>query len=234
MERIGILGARQIKAARAMLNWSQEDLADAARLSIATVRKLELGYISPRLSTTSVIRQAIEKAGVEFIEPEGVRLRPHDILSFDGQDGHRAFLDDIRQTIGKPGGDILLVETQEPFLLLGQEKNACQDLNNLLDANGTTTIKCLMTDMLSLPLSTPRLEFRFISRHYVDPMPCCIYGNKFAMVVSHTALGFKIIVMHSSCAAQASQKQFLSIWEKATTVSRDVYALPEKAQRKKA
>lgn len=43
--------ARQIKAARALLDWSQEDLAIRAALSIATIRKIESGALSPRDKT---------------------------------------------------------------------------------------------------------------------------------------------------------------------------------------
>jgi predicted transcriptional regulator len=59
--------AGQIKAARAFLDWSQEDLAIVTGLSLTTIRNLEMGYISPRNATTHVVRQAIENAGLEFI-----------------------------------------------------------------------------------------------------------------------------------------------------------------------
>jgi len=45
------INARQIKAARALLDWSQENLASASGLSIATIRKIESGHISPRDKT---------------------------------------------------------------------------------------------------------------------------------------------------------------------------------------
>jgi ribosome-binding protein aMBF1 (putative translation factor) len=48
-----IVNADQIRAARAYLNWSQEDLAAAAELSVATIRQIETGHISPRDKTIS-------------------------------------------------------------------------------------------------------------------------------------------------------------------------------------
>lgn len=76
MFQLKIIGARRIKAARALLNWSQDELAVAARLSIATIRKLEAGFVSPRGKTNDAVRGAFENAGLEFIEPEGVRFKP--------------------------------------------------------------------------------------------------------------------------------------------------------------
>ena len=71
----------QVKAARALLSWSQNDLAEASKISIPTIKRLEAvtGPIGGRSDTAASIRVALESAGVVFI-PEngggaGVRLR---------------------------------------------------------------------------------------------------------------------------------------------------------------
>lgn len=72
---------RQIKAARALLSWSQEQLASAAGISIPTIKRLEAqdGPLGGRNETGTKIRMALEAAGVEFIDENGggpgVRLR---------------------------------------------------------------------------------------------------------------------------------------------------------------
>ena len=72
---------RQVKAARALLDWSQEELAAAAHLSVPTIKRLEAqgGHLGGRSETINKIRIAFEKAGIEFIEQNGggpgVRLR---------------------------------------------------------------------------------------------------------------------------------------------------------------
>jgi transcriptional regulator with XRE-family HTH domain len=69
----------QCRAARGLLDWSQQDLASQAGVGIVTVRQLEAGVNEPRRSTLEVVRQAFERAGVEFIDENGggpgVRLR---------------------------------------------------------------------------------------------------------------------------------------------------------------
>lgn len=72
---------RQVKAARALLAWSQADLAGASSVSEPTVKRLEAGdgELGGRPDTVVAIREALEAAGVEFI-PEngggaGVRLK---------------------------------------------------------------------------------------------------------------------------------------------------------------
>jgi predicted transcriptional regulator len=83
MSRKSILkvSIRQIKAARALLGWSQDDLARAAELSIPTIKRLEAfdGPLGGRDQTAEKIVTAIEAAGIEFIDENGggpgVRLR---------------------------------------------------------------------------------------------------------------------------------------------------------------
>lgn len=73
------LTPEQTRAARGLLNWSQQDLADKARVAAKTLWDFENGNRAPRGGTLDKVRAALEKAGVDFI-PEngggpGVRLR---------------------------------------------------------------------------------------------------------------------------------------------------------------
>jgi transcriptional regulator with XRE-family HTH domain len=67
----------QIKMARAALGWGVRDLATASGITANTVSRIE-GGADAMQSTISAIRAALEKAGVEFIDPNdggpGVRL----------------------------------------------------------------------------------------------------------------------------------------------------------------
>ena len=78
---IEILSIRQVKAARALLAWSQHDLAEASGVSYPTIARIEKedGPIGGRASTVNSIRTALETGGVEFIAENGggagVRLR---------------------------------------------------------------------------------------------------------------------------------------------------------------
>nr|WP_269799785.1 helix-turn-helix domain-containing protein [Mameliella alba] len=70
-----------MKAARALLAWSQHDLASASGVSYPTIARLEKedGPLGGRAATVAAIRSALEAAGVEFIAENGggagVRLK---------------------------------------------------------------------------------------------------------------------------------------------------------------
>ena len=76
-----MIDARQIRAARALLNLSQADLAETASVHVATIRRIEAAaQIRGAAETMWKIQSALEKAGVEFIPADdtkgpGVRLK---------------------------------------------------------------------------------------------------------------------------------------------------------------
>ncbi|AYG57811.1 helix-turn-helix domain-containing protein [Rhizobium jaguaris] len=77
-----MITSRQIRAARALLGWSQQELADKAIVSLNAVVRIETGKVDPRISTLNAIETALRKAGVEFLaagtKGEGVRLNTAD------------------------------------------------------------------------------------------------------------------------------------------------------------
>ena len=67
------LTSAQIRAARALIRWSAEDLARETALSVATIRRAEIaeGELSMTAANDLAVRRALEAAGVEFIDENG-------------------------------------------------------------------------------------------------------------------------------------------------------------------
>ena len=68
-----MLQAAQIRGARAMMGWRQEDLAKAAKTGLATIARIEQqeGPAQGHVSTIIRIQQALERAGVRFVDEDG-------------------------------------------------------------------------------------------------------------------------------------------------------------------
>ncbi|HEV2562336.1 MAG TPA: helix-turn-helix domain-containing protein [Rhizomicrobium sp.] len=72
--------SRQFRAARALLGWTQQTLADKALVAINTVRAIEAdrAYPIPRPDSIISVRHALERAGIVFLSNgtmgEGVRF----------------------------------------------------------------------------------------------------------------------------------------------------------------
>lgn len=78
------INSAQIRAARAMLKITAQELADTSGVGVATIRRAESDEGgTPTKVVSQAIRSALEAAGVEFI-PEngggaGVRLRKENL-----------------------------------------------------------------------------------------------------------------------------------------------------------
>lgn len=78
-----MLTAGQIRAARALLNLKQGDVARGAGLSLTSYSYIESGKSDPRRSTLEAVQAYFEKQGVQFVAAgqhsptggPGVRLR---------------------------------------------------------------------------------------------------------------------------------------------------------------
>jgi len=73
------ISAAQLRAARGLLGWSQQELAERAEVGRATITDFEAGKRAPYATTLMRLQERLSAAGVEFI-PEngggaGVRLR---------------------------------------------------------------------------------------------------------------------------------------------------------------
>jgi ribosome-binding protein aMBF1 (putative translation factor) len=77
----GPLWGSQIRAARSLLKWTAEDLAQESALGVNTIRRAEAAEHETQLTAANelAVRRALEAAGIGFIEDngggEGVRFR---------------------------------------------------------------------------------------------------------------------------------------------------------------
>lgn len=61
----------QCRAARGLIEWSQDELAARAHVSVTTIRNFERGASHPIPATLEAMQRALEMAGVMFIAENG-------------------------------------------------------------------------------------------------------------------------------------------------------------------
>ncbi len=97
MQKLIIIPA-QIRAGRALLDWSQDELAKAAEVALTSVRDLESQKRAADSGTAAAVRRTLENEGIEFLHGTaqngpGVRLvgsrpnlfrRPTTMTKWDG------------------------------------------------------------------------------------------------------------------------------------------------------
>jgi transcriptional regulator with XRE-family HTH domain len=71
-----MITGEQVKAARELLGWTREHLANEAQVTITAVGVCERGDQRQSEDIVDAIQDALEKAGVKFLEGEPPQLRP--------------------------------------------------------------------------------------------------------------------------------------------------------------
>lgn len=67
-----MISDEQMRAARALLGWKQQELADKAGLSFATIQRMEsLGTGRSSAANVDAVQKVMEAAGVQFIPENG-------------------------------------------------------------------------------------------------------------------------------------------------------------------
>lgn len=67
----------QMRAARALLGWTQEELAVASGMASVSIRNIERGAKAPRATSLQKIEDALVKAGIVLSGHTGVGMK-HD------------------------------------------------------------------------------------------------------------------------------------------------------------
>ena len=104
-----------VKAARALLDWQQSDLAKEAGLSLTAVKNYERGSGVTRERTILAIGNALENHGIEFPAAGGLRHIEDiaTVLRFSGNDFIHKWNEDIYMSVRRSNEEILTSSTDE-------------------------------------------------------------------------------------------------------------------------
>jgi len=102
----------QALLARTMLRLSQKEAAAQLDMAHATLSNIENGQSDPPASRMLALQAFYERAGIAFIDGEGVCWRQSAVVRYHGVEGFRSFMDDVYETAKIHGGDICLFNSR--------------------------------------------------------------------------------------------------------------------------
>jgi transcriptional regulator with XRE-family HTH domain len=202
----------QIRAARGLLDWSQEKLATEAGLSLRALNNLERGVVLPRVDTLAAIKSAFERADVEFLEDNGVRLKTErlDILKFEGAACIEQLTNDILETFQSKNGEILLSGTNESkFSIL--DDDVYNEYHRRLVHRGITGR--ILSRKGEETIVDPPPWYRWIDPRVIGEVPYFVYGNNLALIIWEPHL--RLIIIRNSAIASTFRRQFEVNWASA-------------------
>ena len=209
------ISAEQIKAARALLGWSQEDLATAAGISTATIFNLEKGHLSFR--SVSEVKQAFERSGIEFLPHDGLRRRAEDIVILQGRDSVERFVADVARIVGPQDQLLGSFRTEETFWRsLGLVDAHGQQIDQMLTQ--LPNIKLLIAELSQPELLLPYGSVRSIAAQQLSPIPTFIYGDRHALALTEGLPYPKFIIFQSASMALSYRSHFNILWDQAMPI----------------
>jgi transcriptional regulator with XRE-family HTH domain len=107
-----MLTSDQIRAARALKNWSQAELAEKVGMSVPSIGNIESEKHKPTPATQQKITEVFEGAGIEFIDG-GVRHIPDIVTIYDGPDCYLKLLDDAYYALAEDKNELLFWAANE-------------------------------------------------------------------------------------------------------------------------
>jgi transcriptional regulator with XRE-family HTH domain len=202
---------RQIRAARALLNWSQADLARAAEMATSSIKKIESESSSARKETLAHIHNAFDLNGIEFMAGTGVRLKNDIVAVYDGKRATPALLDNIYTHVQSgPEREVCIIGLDEEFSV---ETDGAQVLANHIERLNKAGIRerILICEGDTRFLNAPEC-YRWLPRQYFTRnAPIYIYGDRVA--IHSGSLKRRTTIIETRALTQHMRMLFTLLWD---------------------
>jgi len=212
------ISAAQIKAARALLDWSQEDLAEASGISISTIRTMELGK-APRACTLLDIRNALQRNGLEFIDGDGVKRRNTTVTTLRGADSCDSFFEDVLNTVSKRGGDVFFFTKSQDVLTRKSGMDNLSNIDRLNVVHRHADVKCLLMDAVEQSFLMPAFPCRMMPYKSLGVSSSIIYGDKYAHIMPDGHMDLMVVIFGVAPMINQDRRDFTSMWQNALPIT---------------
>jgi transcriptional regulator with XRE-family HTH domain len=212
-----LITVEQIKAARALIGWSQKELGERASLSQTAITNIEVGKFRPTTQTMEAIHQAFNASGLEFIQG-GVRLRPSAIITVRGEDYARQIMDMAYAELINTG--------EKEILLNGVDFSDFDDdfwdivethIERLQDSGCAQRI-LMSPNNFSSDVVGPLSWHRRLSRDVFDATtPTMIFTDHYAMMLPDQR---EWLIIKNRSLAENQRRVFKFLWENADILSK--------------
>lgn len=225
-----MISIRQMRAARALLNWKQSDLAKMSGLSLTALNNIEREAASPRSATLQIIQQAFEKGGAEFTEFDGVRMRhePFSVQTFEGEECMGFILKDIVATLKVTGGDIVSSGGEE-FVYLERDQDMVDWFIRAMMEHGLKERNFCYEGQKKFYAPKQVVEYRYLPHAALSPTYYSVYGNKYALLV--TGKKDRLVIIEHEGTAQIHRQMFEENWKNAKPIVRGKSIYEENLER---
>lgn len=216
---VNMITISQIRAARGLINWSQKQLGEKAKLSQTAIANIENSKVQPTKQSLSAIKEAFEREAIEFIDG-GIRHRPDGIEIIEGDDFAWRIMDMIYETLLNTGAEEVLLNGYEPgYLNKEQSQKVENHVRRLLDAGKKQRIlvkEGVQAQELIRSAPAPLEWYRCIPETSLSSLsPFFIFHNNYAIELFEKK---RVIIIKNADLADYQRQQFNLVWDNAQPV----------------
>lgn len=206
-----MLNPEQIRAARALLDWSTSDLAVQAGLTVNGINKIERGHVDAHRDTLRKLQETFEKAGVEFIGSIGVQWARHVVRTLTGVVGLKQFFDEVREVARTTTEEIVICGFNENYF---EEKLGSYSEYHRKEMSAMTNVvmKCLIKEEDYNLGASSYCQYRWQSKEHFSEVPFYTFGDRTAIIVPTGPDSPLILVIYNKAISNAWRRQFNLMW----------------------
>ena len=206
----GDITADQLKAARALLGWSQADLAKKSGYSLPAINNIERGLYKAHSATIEDIIQTFEQNGIQFLDGPGVRLENTNlrIKCYEGDDAIHYLCRKIGAALKNSDQELLVCGIDENFIQQFYAKEFIRLRKHLKN----NTVRILTYKKLSAALEFDHFKKRFADEK-MPLLPCFIYAGRVATVLFDNPV--HVMILYSDQLTQDYTSYFDYLWQQA-------------------
>lgn len=203
----------QIRGARGILNWSQQDLAQRTGISATSIGSIENGQTTPRASTLETIKNTLERNGIEFLGLDGVRQQASFIQTYSGTSGFRDFMDHLYDVAKTYGGEIVLFNANPMnwYKWLGEDWFNAHS-KRMHDLGSKINFKITSKEGENLFISKEFAEYRWFPSELFNDKALYSYGDNLAFV-NFEENDVSVVVLKQNDFAKAVKVLFNIAWD---------------------
>jgi len=229
------ISASQIRAARGLLHWTQDELADKAKVSRATVQAIEngdtkkTGKASVRTTKIRAIYKTLKDHGIEFLEGDGVRRQPEGLKDFTGYDSCDRFFEHVEAVIKEKGGDLICSINHQDMLTKTTGSTERTNLERLEQLQKLTDVECIISDEIIPPFIEPSFQVRVLPEEpTIIPTSSFAYGDELVIAFHDNNMHLTFVVFQKISFRRHFQNYFLPRWQ----VAKPLLVMPPVEQKK--
>ncbi len=198
-----------IRAARALLNWRQQDLAKAAGLSLSAIIKFESETGKTRSVSVQAMVGALKEAGIEFPATGGVRQIEDatGVQRIAGDDFVQKLNEDIYACVKKPGEEILSCSVDEGQWFVPSIKKTAEKYYKWRRTLGVK--QYYLVPEGNAVFESPRSHYRFLPPNLIGKIAFLIYADRIALVSWRRK---QIFILRGAQLTEPFREQFKLLW----------------------